>query len=96
LREVKFFEEPPVKLGQSLPRTSVRPSQTTEAAPAIAHVTEALVGHKKLDQVLRELNIRDFFTPLKKTAVIARAARLTNRRTDAAGDDEARRAALPE
>jgi hypothetical protein len=96
LREVKFVEEPPVKLGQSLPRTSVRPSQTTEAAPAIAHVTDALFVHKKLDQVLRELIIRVFVSPLKKTAVIARPARLTSRGTEAAGDDEARRAALPE
>jgi hypothetical protein len=70
-RELKCIGEPPVKLGQSPLRTFVRPCQTTEAAPAIAHVRESLVGNKKVGHVLRELNIHVFVTPLKKTAAIA-------------------------
>ena len=98
-RELKCLDEPPVILGQSPLRNFVRPYETTEAAPAIAHVWDALVGNKKVDHALREARIHVIVTPLKKTAATARAARLTSRGTDAAGDDEARaarHAALPE
>jgi hypothetical protein len=65
-RELKFLGEPPVKLGQSPLRNFVRPCETTEAALAIAHVRDSLVGNKKVDHVLRELTVHLVVTPLEK------------------------------
>jgi hypothetical protein len=65
-RELKFREEPPVKVGQKPHSGFVTPRQTADAAPAIAHVCDVLGAHQIVHHILRELSIHNIVTPLEK------------------------------